>query len=72
MAFDKNSSIGVLVASLVGGGTGVAAWVDLNVGVAENTQAIVAQKDESKIHRDYLKEELLEIKQLIKDLDRKD
>lgn len=66
----EKSAIGILVASLAGGGTGIAAWVDLNVGVSENAQKIEQVKESEQIHRDYIKEKLLSIEQLVKDLKR--
>jgi hypothetical protein len=70
MAADK-SSIGAVLAGLIGGGTGVAAWVDLNVDVAENTQTIIAERNVSEIHREYIKEELLDIKKMLDRIDDK-
>ena len=55
MEVAEKSAIGILVASLAGGGTGIAAWVDLNVGVSENAQKIEQVKESEQIHRDYIK-----------------
>lgn len=63
------ASIGLLIASLSGGTAGVAGvtvW-DLNTEVKLNAQAIVSTEKLNIIHFDYIKKELVEIKQLIKD-----
>jgi hypothetical protein len=70
MAADK-SSLGAVLAGLIGGGTGIAAWVDLNVDVAENTQTIVAERQVSEIHREYIKDELVDIKKMLDRIDDK-
>lgn len=64
----EKSGIAVIVAGLASGGTGLAAWVDLNVGVADNKSKIEQVEQTEEIHRDYIKEKLLSIEQLVKDL----
>lgn len=64
----EKSGVAVIVAGLASGGTGLAAWVDLNVGVADNTSKIELVEEKEQIHRDYIKEKLLSIEQLVKEL----
>lgn len=64
----EKSGVAVLIAGLASGGTGLAAWVDLNVGVADNTSKIELVEEKEQIHRDYIKEKLLSIEQLVKEL----
>lgn len=64
----EKSGVAVIVAGLASGGTGLAAWVDLNVGVADNKSQIEQVEKTEQIHRDYIKEKLLSIEQLVKDL----
>lgn len=64
----EKSGIAVIVAGLASGGTGLVAWVDLNVGVADNKSQIEQVEKTEQIHRDYIKEKLLSIEQLVKDL----
>tara|TARA_R100000951_G_C2586210_1_gene163518 strand:+ start:476 stop:685 length:210 start_codon:yes stop_codon:yes gene_type:complete len=66
----EKSGIAVIVAGLASGGTGLAAWVDLNVGVADNKNQIEKVEQTEQIHRDYIKEKLLSIEQLVKDLEK--
>lgn len=60
------AGISVLIASLSGGGAGVAVW-DLNTEVKLNAQAIVSTEKLDTVRHDYLKEQLVEIKQMLKD-----
>lgn len=64
----EKSAVAVIVAGLASGGTGLAAWVDLNVGVADNKNKIEHVKQAEEIHRDYIKEKLISIEQLVRDL----
>lgn len=64
----EKSAVAVIVAGVASGGTGLAAWVDLNVGVADNKNKIEQVEQTEQIHRDYIKEKLLSIEQLVKDL----
>jgi hypothetical protein len=64
----EKSAVAVLVAGIASGGTGLAAWVDLNVGVAENKASIEQSVEVEQIHRNYIKEKLVNIEQLVKEL----
>lgn len=68
----EKSAAAVLIAGLASGGTGLAAWVDLNVGVAENKASIEQSVEVEQIHREYIKEKLLSIEQLVKELKKGD
>lgn len=56
----------LIVATLSGTGV-VATWVDLNADVAVNVNAIESVEKVHSIEMSYIKSELQEIKQLIKD-----
>ena len=55
----------LIVAAL--SGTGVATWVDINSDVAVNASAIEHVEEVHSLDLGYIKKELQEIKQLIKD-----
>tara|TARA_R110000796_G_scaffold252500_2_gene387208 strand:- start:1432 stop:1629 length:198 start_codon:yes stop_codon:yes gene_type:complete len=58
--------ISLVVAALSGTGV-VATWVDLNTDVAVNANAIESVEKVHSVEMGYIKNELQEIKQLIKD-----
>lgn len=65
---DKISAIALIVSTLAGGGVGVS-YMDLNSDVAVNKAQIASNKELTSQQFEFIKNELSEIKQLVKEKD---
>lgn len=65
---DKLSAIALIVSTLAGGGVGVS-YMDLNSDVAVNKAQIVSNKELTSQQFEFIKNELSDIKQLVKEKD---